>query len=90
MASDPIPANSPSSRRLLGARSAIAPTTGRMKTWRKTDVVIIAGNHALSRIGIPSRWTKPSASAESSAIVVRYGPRKTVTTVVENADAAQS
>jgi hypothetical protein len=46
---------------------------------------------------MPSGWTTPSQSsapsshpAAVSVIVVRNGPRKTVMTVVENADIAQS
>ena len=55
-----------------------------------TEVVIIAGNHALSRMLMPRTLTNPSGPAASSVTVVRYGPMKTVTTVVEKADAAQS
>jgi hypothetical protein len=40
--------------------------------------------------GMPNGYTRPCASAALSAIAPRYGPRNTVTTVVENAELAQS
>jgi len=41
-------------------------------------------------MAMPSGWTKPSASAAARVTLVRYGPMKTATTVVEKAELAQS
>ncbi len=41
-------------------------------------------------MGMPSTWTRPEASAAARAREERYGPKKTVTTVVEKAELAQS
>ncbi len=41
-------------------------------------------------MGMPSGWTKPSASAAALATEVRYGPRNTVRTLAEYTDTAKS
>jgi hypothetical protein len=68
----------------------IAPAAGSTSTCAITETVTANGNTALARMSRPSGCTKPRASAAVSAIPLRYGPRKTVRTVVENAELAQS
>ena len=77
-------------------RSAIAPTTGSTNTVRNTDSDTAYGNSEPGAMSMPSTGmvassqASPSQPAARSAIAVRYGPRNTVTTVVENAELAQS
>ncbi|CAM5677356.1 hypothetical protein SVIOM74S_09827 [Streptomyces violarus] len=64
-------------------RSAAAPTRGITSTATITDRDTEYAKKDPARTGIPSGWTYPSASAADSATDVRYGPRKTVSTLVE-------
>jgi hypothetical protein len=82
---------------LCGDRSAIAPVTGSTNTVRNTDSETVYGNSepgAMSRpstsIVRPRHGSSEAQPAPALATAVRYGPRKTVTTVVENAEFAQS
>ena len=79
-------------------RSAIAPITGSTNTCRNTDSDTTyaktepardrdAQRVQRTRRRCPRRSSQPAAF---SAIAVRYGPRKTVMTVVEKAEFAQS
>ncbi len=78
-------------------RSATAPITGSTKTVSSTDSETRYGKNEPAATLMPSGYTYAvQLSAPSSqpaavlVIVVRNGPRKTVTTVVENAELAQS
>ena len=86
----PTYAQAASIARLLRVRSASAPTTGSTRTCSATETNTAAVNQAVARIGMPRTCTKPSGSAAFLATSVRYGPRKTDTTVVENVELAQS
>ncbi len=90
VANAPRYANSPSSCLFRRVRSAIAPTTGRTNTCSRTDSEMTYGKNDSARIAMPNGRTNPSAPAAACVTVVRYGPRNTVTTVVLNAEQAQS
>lgn len=82
---------------LRADRSATAPTTGSTSTVSSTDSETRYGKYEPAATRMPSGCTSRSQSsapspqpAATSATVVRNGPRKTVTTVVENAELAQS
>jgi hypothetical protein len=68
----------------------MAPMIGKKNTCSSTESDTIYGKKASARIAIPSGWTKPSLSAAARVTEVRYGPKKTETTVVEKAEFAQS
>ena len=82
--------NRASRRFLCAERSATAPTTGSTNTVRNTDSETVYGNSEPAATVTPSTSTLPFASAALSATDPRYGPRNTVTTVVENAELAKS
>ncbi|GAA3112747.1 hypothetical protein GCM10020254_68750 [Streptomyces goshikiensis] len=50
-------------------------------TITETDTVY--AKYEPARTGTPSGWTYPSESAAAFATAVRYGPRNTVSTLVE-------
>jgi hypothetical protein len=64
-------------------RSAATPIRGITSTATITDRDTEYAKKAPARTGMPSGWTYPSASAAFSATEVRYGPRNTVSTLVE-------
>jgi hypothetical protein len=64
-------------------RSAATPTKGIISTATITDRDTEYAKKEPARTGIPRGWTYPSASAAASATEVRYGPRNTVSTLVE-------
>ena len=63
---------------------------GKTSTWSSTDRDTTYGKNAPAATRRPSGKIQPPASPAAFAAVVRYGPRKTVTTVVEKAEFAQS
>ncbi len=80
-----------------GARSANAPITGSTTTVSSADSDTRYGKYAPGATGMPNGYTTPVHTSAPGAqpaarfvTAVRNGPRKTVMTVVLNADIAQS
>src|SRR5262245_58488875 len=99
VAPDPMYASRANSCFLCEDRSAIAPVTGRTSTWRITDSETAYGYTEPGSTWTPKTWKSGVVQSLSasvgqltarSATEVRYGPRKTERTVVENAEFAQS
>src|SRR5215208_4861204 len=68
----------------------MAPRMGRKRTWSPTENEMQYGRKESGAMGIPKQRARPSGPAASAAREAMYGPRKTVPTVVLNAELAQS
>ncbi len=90
MLRDPAYANPISIRFLPPEKSATAPRIGSTATCSRTERATTYGKKDPAWTGMPSGYTNPRASAAARVTAVRCGPRKTVTTVVENAEFPKS
>jgi hypothetical protein len=63
---------------------------GRKRTWSPTENEMQYGRKESGAMGIPKKRARPFGPAASAAREAMYGPRKTVPTVVLNAELAQS
>ena len=73
VAAAPVYAAAASSGFLRPVRSATAPTSGITRTATTTDSETAYANSEPARTGMPSGWTKPSASA---AVFASFAPNR--------------